>query len=90
MGTFAELGIKLDNFLVDVQTWNIQRIWYKPYAYFKIVKYINNREFRDEEHFYKVLDYSVGKTNKDINWITGKQYKRFEHKYQQSIKKRKC
>lgn len=73
---FMELGMKLDNLIQTIISWNTQRIWYKPYAYFRIKRWIRKCAFANDEHFYRFMD-SIIKVNIIWKW----QYDRLVNLY---------
>ena len=52
---FFKVGEKLDDAICKLKMWNAQRVWYSPYAYFKIKKMIKKNEFDNDEHFSKFM-----------------------------------
>ena len=43
-----------------------------------IRRWIKINKWENKESFYGTLDYAVGNINKEINWISKKQYKKYE------------
>jgi len=64
---FLWIGAKLDNLIEKIVIWNTQRIWYKPYAYFKIKRWIKKDRFKDDRHFKDFIS-MVRKANLIWDW----------------------
>lgn len=53
---FFKVGEKLDDLIYVFKGWIAQRIWYSPYAYFRIKRWIKQGKFTNDEHFNRFMD----------------------------------
>lgn len=71
---FMELGMILDHSINSIKIWNAQRVWYKIYAHFYILKKIKINFFGDDEHFEYFMDMAL-KNNRITDWQYRRMYK---------------